>query len=538
MRKEEKALKEGITQLIESLETQLNAFRVEVKEQQIAVLLLEELYVALKDSLQKDEPMPKCSAVVRRRLGEVVVRFSYDGPKRNLISTERFAEIDRDDVNSTVLYSYRNQLSYSFGRGQNNISILVHKSAQKSIATILTAIVAGIFTGLTLQTCAPESLCTLLNENIFTLVYEGFLHALRMMVAPLILFSIISSISNMSDISTLGRLGAKLMSSYLMTTTIACLLGLGFGWIVKDYVTPVEMSGTIDVNVNTVTPTFKGIVMGMIPQDIVGPILRGDMLQLMFIAVFAGTCMGLMRKSMTLVRDFVEQLNALSVKMISVLMKLMPLVAFCAMASTFTTTGLDVLRSCFFIVLCTIVGLGVLICVYAVIVCLIGRLSPLPFLRNIGQVMVVPFTTSSSAASLPNTMNVCTRLGASKHISSFTLPIGATMNMDGCAFSVPAVACVLSAVAGLSLDPQQLPELIITTILIITAIPGLPGGFIVLAGMIMELMGVPMAYLSLVIAINPIIDPILTTTNVTGDMAVTIMLAGNENDIDRKRYNS
>ncbi len=111
------------------------------------------------------------------------------------------------------------------------------------------------------------------------------------------------------------------------------------------------------------------------------------------------------------------------------------------------------------------------------------------------------------------------------------------MNMDGCAFSIPAVACVLSAASGHVIDLQQLPELILTTILIITAIPGLPGGFIVLMGMIMDLAGIPMAYLSLVIAINPIIDPILTTTNVTGDMAVTVMLSGNEKQINREQYN-
>lgn len=519
-----------------SLETQLAAFRVEQKEQQMALLLVEELYEALRNSLDPDEPMPQCTATVRRRLGEVVVRFNYDGPRRNLISTQRFAEQDREDVNSTVLYSYRSQLSYSYNRGRNGVSILVHRSAQKSVAVILTAVLLGVFTGLAIQYGAPKSVGTFLNENVFTIIYEGFLRVLKMMIGPLILCSIVSSISNMSDISTLGRLGAKLMSSYLFTTTIACLLGLGFGWLLMGVVHPVPITGMADIPINSVTPTFRGLVLGMIPSDLVSPIANGDMLQLMFIAVFAGTCIGLMRNSMTMVRDLIEQLNALSVKMITVLMKLMPVVAFSAMASTFTTTDISVLRTCIFVVLCTIVGLLVLIGVYTLIVSLVGRLSPMPFLRNLGQVMVVPFSTSSSAASLPNTMNVCSRLGVSKTISSFTLPIGATMNMDGCAFSVPAVACVLSAAAGHYIDPHQLPELIITTILIITAIPGLPGGFIVLMGMIMELAGIPMAYLSLIIAINPIIDPILTTTNVTGDMAVTVMLSGNEQEIDRQRY--
>lgn len=526
-----------VTQLKASLEQELSGYKISKKEQMLALLLVEELYGSLQQSLNPDDEMPQCNVSTRGLMGEVVVRFSYDGPRRNIISTTAFAEKDREDVNSTILYSYRSQLSYSYHRNHNNISILVHKSAHKSVMIILAAVLLGVVTGLGLQFGAPQGVSDFLNDNIFTLVYEGFLSVLKMMIGPLILFSIISSISNMSDISTLGRLGAKLMSSYLFTTTVACFLGLGFGWLLMGLVSPVEMTGTPDVAVNSVEPTFKGLILGMIPHDVVSPIANGDMLQLMFIAVFAGICIGLLRNSMTLVRELVEQLNALSVKMITILMKLMPIVAFCAMASTFTTTEATVLGTCVFIILSTIVGLLVLVGVYCVIVSAFGHLSPMPFLRHLGQVMVVPFSTSSSAASLPNTMNVCNSLGISKTISSFTLPIGATMNMDGCAFSIPAVACVLSAASGHVIDLQQLPELILTTILIITAIPGLPGGFIVLMGMIMDLAGIPMAYLSLVIAINPIIDPILTTTNVTGDMAVTVMLSGNEKQINREQYN-
>ncbi|MCF0196750.1 MAG: dicarboxylate/amino acid:cation symporter [Bacteroidaceae bacterium] len=529
---------ERLVRLKDELEQALHAARVSRKEQMLASLLVEELYVALANSLEPGETMPACYVTTRRWMGEVVVRFSYEGRRRNLIGAQHFEEVETGDPNSIVLYSNRQLMTYSYRKKRNNVSILVHKSARKSITIILAAILAGVFTGLLLQMAAPVSVCSFLNDNIFTLIYEVFLSLLKMMIAPLILFSIISSISSMSNISTVGKLGAKLMLSYLTTTTIACLLGLALGLALVPLVTPVSLTGDLQMEINTVTPSFRGVILSMVPNNLVTPVAKGDMLQLMFIAIFVGMGIGMMRSSMSLVRELVEQLNALSVKLISILMKMMPVVAFCAMASTVINTDISALGTCLLIVLCTVVGIVVMVAVYMAIVWLVGGLSPLPFLRRLGQVMVVPFTTSSSAASLPNTMNVCGQMGIAKSISSFTLPIGATMNMDGCAFSIPAVACLLSATAGMAIDYQALPELILTTILIITAIPGLPGGFIVLAGMVMEMVGIPMVYLTLVIAANPIIDPILTTNNVTGDMAVTVMLAGRAGDIDKEKYNT
>ena len=534
MQKEAFAVNEAnFSEIAERIRDALAVRKVGEREIGRAALLFEELFFRAR-SMGVEE----MRVTLQSRLGDLSLHLSFGGEERNpLANVAEFAEDDVEAYRTLILRANRDKLSYERKNGENVVTVAVHSSERKQIYCMLAAMVLGFVFGELMKTLVSPETVQFFDETVVKSVRTVFLNALSMMIAPVVFFSIINGVTNMTDTAELGRLGGKLIGLYMFTTVVAAVSSIVLGYVL--FSGDVPQIGVVDEAARGTVPNVSllAMIVGVVPKNLIDPIVKGDMLQIIFMAVAFGICITKLGDSVRILVRIIDSLNRLCLRMVTMIAWFIPLIAFLSMASLIFHVGLDSLLFMGRLILGQLAGSLLMLAVYSVIIRFVGGLSPFPFLRKIPSFIPIPMALISSNATMPFTMKFCTaKLGISSKLSSFSIPIGSTINMDGVCFYLSIGSIMMARLYGIELTEEALLTLLVTVIALSVGAPGVPGGVFVCFTSIIVSLGIPIEAASVLLAIESVCAMIRVTQNILGDIAMTSTLAGREKLLDETVY--
>lgn len=406
---------------------------------------------------------------------------------------------------------------------------------------IFIGLLGGLLLGVILNLWVPHSSFRddVLVDGIFYVIGNGFIRLMKMLVVPLVFCSLVCGSSAIGDTKSLGKVGGKTIVFYLLTTALAVTVAITVATIVRPGV-GLDMS-SIETGETTVAENVSvaDTILNIIPENPIGALADGTMLQIILFALLIGVLLAKMGERTELIANLFNQCNELMMEMTNMVMALAPIGVFCMIAKTFANLGFDA-----FLPLLKYMGsvlLGLLIqclVVYMILLVVFTRLNPMRFLKKFFPVMAFAFSTSTSNATIP--MNIDTleeRIGVSRKISSFTIPLGATINMDGTSI-MQGVAVVFAAQAyGMQLGAQGYLTVIATATLASIGTAGIPSVGLVTLSMVFTAVGLPVEAIMLIMGVDRILDMVRTAVNITGDAVCTTIVAHQNGDLDREVFN-
>lgn len=402
---------------------------------------------------------------------------------------------------------------------------------------IVLAMVAGIACGalLNLFGAPGDSVFDLLVVNILRPLGQIFIALLQMMVVPLVLVSLVCGVTALGDMSALGRLGLKTFALYMMTTAVAIMLALLFASIVAPG-QGFELAGDVEFQGRS-APALSQVIVNMFPSNPIRALAEGQMLQIIVFALFLGFALSRCGEAGRRIGAVFKDLNKVVMNMVLMVIKLAPIGVFALLAATFAEQGLEIfgpIAGYFFSVVAALF-IHLLLTYSSILVA--SRLSPVQFFRKMRAVMTFAFSTSSSGATIPLTLNtVEKRLGARNSIASFTVPLGATINMDGTAIMQGCATVFIANVYGVDLSMGDFVSVILTATLASIGTAAVPGAGLVMLAMVLNQVGLPVEGIGLILGIDRLLDMLRTAVNVTGDSAVTCAVAVSEGALERSIF--
>jgi len=380
----------------------------------------------------------------------------------------------------------------------------------------------------------------ILIDGLFQLVGQVFLRGIMMCVVPLVFVSLVNGAASMGDIKKLGRIGGKTITFYLITTAVAIVIGLVMAFIINPGV-GLDMGAieTVEVTEREGTSIVQ-ILYEMIPRNPIQALAEGNMLQIIVFAILTGIALTSIGEKGKKVLDLFEELNELVMKLVSMVMTIAPIGVFGLVARTFGQTGIAALLPLAKCVLAVYIALALhAILVYGGMLKGLTGLSPIRFYKKFYPAMAVAFSTASSSATLPVTMDLTqNRIGASKEIAAFALPLGATINMDGTAIYQGVAAVFIAQVYGIDLTIGMMATIVLSATLASIGTAGVPGAGSIMLTMVLQSVGLPLEGLGLILGIDRIFDMGRTAMNITGDAVCTTIISKQEGEFDEEIWNS
>lgn len=403
-------------------------------------------------------------------------------------------------------------------------------------------LIAGLIVGVILNLWIPSSHFKdeILVNGIFFVIGNGFIRLMKMLVVPLVLCSLVCGASAIGDTKSLGKVGGKTIIFYLCTTALAVTIAI----LVANLIHPgngLDMSAIAKGDVTTAESTsISDTILNIIPENPFGSLANGTMLQVIMFALIVGILLAKMGERAELVTNFFNQLNDLMMEMTNLVMKAAPIGVFCMIAKTFAGLGFDAFGPLLKYMGSVVTGLGIqCFVIYMLLLFLFTRLNPFKFLKKFFPVMGFAFSTSTSNATIP--MNIDTleeKIGVSRKVSSFTIPLGATINMDGTSI-MQGVAVVFAAQAyGINLGIKGYVTVIATATLASIGTAGIPSVGLVTLSMVFASVGLPVEAIALIMGIDRILDMLRTAVNITGDAVCTTIVAYQNKELDKNVFNN
>ena len=377
-----------------------------------------------------------------------------------------------------------------------------------------------------------------LIDTVFNIVGNGYLNLIKMTIVPFVFASLVMGISSATDVKQVGRIGSKILLIYMCTTVVASMVGIAGGMILKPGV-GVNL-GTFDLSTEftQVDTSFADVVLNFIPTNIVSSFAEGDMIHIVLFAVFVGIAMSLLGEKAEPVRKFNESFGNIMLKIVNIVMALTPYGVCALMATTVANLGFDIIVTLAKYCVCEI-SLFFLygFIVYGLLFTLFTRQNFLKLLKKYAKIALVPFSTSSSNATIPYSIQFCRSVGVSEKVAAFTIPLGATLNMDGTAIMQGMTVVFVSQLYNIDLTWTMLFTLIITITLATVGSPGMPGVVMVTLTLVLQSVGFPLEVIAIIVAIDKFPDMFKTVLNVLGDTICTIIVANSEKEFKADVFN-
>ena len=359
-----------------------------------------------------------------------------------------------------------------------------------------------------------------------------FLNLLKFVVVPIVLFSIASGVISMKDISKVGAIGGKTVVYYMSTTAFAVVLAL----ILANVATGIGLFHTLDTSDLSYTPpegqSIMTVIVNIFPANAVKPLADATMLQVIVIALFLGFGVLLAGEKGLVAAQVIDSFNEVFMKIMDLIIKLSPVGVACLICPVVAENGPMILRDLVAVLALAYVGyiLHALI-VYSSTVKVLGGVSPAAFFKGMAPAMMMAFSSASSVGALPFNLECTERLGARREVTSFVLPLGATINMDGTAIYQGVCAVFIATAYGVNLTLGDMVTIVLTATLASIGTAGVPGAGMVMLAMVLQSVGLPIEGIALVAGIDRVFDMGRTTVNITGDAACALIVSKME---DRK----
>jgi len=395
--------------------------------------------------------------------------------------------------------------------------------------------ILGIITGVFLNIFSYDtSLSDFIVKNIFNVVSDLFISALKLVIIPLIFFSIVCGIISLSDDTSLSRLGIKTLSLYLFTTIIAISLGLLFSSLINYepiLLSNLETNVAID-NIKTESNIF--------PTNIFESLSNGNIIHLLIFSVLIGIAASKVKDNAKTFINYFHEFNAVINELVKIIISFTPIAVYCILSKTFATQGLETLTPLmgYFFTVVFVLLIHFFI-TFSLLLKTFTNLNPKQFFINIKEVIVFTFSTSSSSASIPFTLKAATeKCGINKSISSFTIPLGATINMDGTAIMQGCATFFLASLYGIDLGMSEILTIVVTATIASIGTAGIPSAGIIMLTVIFTQIGIPLEGITLLLGVDRLLDMMRTSINVSGDLCISCIVASSENRIDETIYKS
>ena len=403
---------------------------------------------------------------------------------------------------------------------------------------VMIGMAAGIVTGVVLNAIDVAFLNDQLVAGLFGMVGTMFVNALKMLVVPLVFFSLITGVTGIGDIRMLGRVGGKAFGLYLMTTAIAIasaivlasVVGPGQGFVMDG----IDTSGVEAAAAPTVYEVFANIV----PTNPIAAFAAGEMLQVIFYTILLGIAVLSLGAAAKPFSDACETMNGIMMKLVSIVMWFAPIGVFCLIAKTFAEQGPELFGPVILYVITLVAalllhGFGTLM----VLLKLFTGLNPLKFLPKMRSAQLFAFSTASSNATIPVTLRTVEhRIGVDNSVASFTVPFGATINMDGTAIMQGVATVFLANVYGIELGIAGYLTVIGMAVLASIGTAGVPGVGLIMLTMVLTQVGLPVEGIAIILGVDRLMDMIRTAVNITGDAVVSTIVAKSEGKVDESVF--
>lgn len=391
-------------------------------------------------------------------------------------------------------------------------------------AWIIICMLAGILVGLVFLLIAPESTFTTEYLKPIGTIY---INLLKFMVVPVVLFSIMDGVISLNDLKRVGSVGLRTFIYYICTTAVAVVIGLAVVNCFKGLF-PVLDSGYINSLEYTAAeaPKVMDVIVGIFPDNFISPMAEMDMLPVICIAIFFGAGILAAGEKGQKIAELVNCMNEVVMKVLMMIIKLTPIGVFCLMADVVAVNGAKVVGSLALVIGVAYIGyiLHVVI-VYGCSVKFLSGMSPIAFFKGLSPAMLTAFTTTSSNATLPINIECCNEMGAEPEISSFVLPLGATINMDGTAIYQAVCAVFIACCYGIDLTLGQMAMIVLTATLASIGTAGVSGAGMIMLSMVLISVGLPVEGIAIVAGVDKLFDMGRTTLNITGDATAAMWVS-------------
>ena len=403
---------------------------------------------------------------------------------------------------------------------------------------ILIGLVAGIVVGGAQYQFLPASLNAALIKYVHDPVGRVFLNGIRLLVVPLVLVSLTLGTARIGHLSKIGRIGGRIILLYIGTTACAITIGYGLAWLVRpgsglSIPTDAAFQGAA-------APNMLDFLVNIVPINPIESLASGNMLQIIFFSLLCGIAISSLQEKTKKLVSALDVVDQVIQKMVGLIMLFAPIGVFGLMAKVVAGQGgavfLPLLKYMF-----TIIGALIIqgIIVYPSILRLFARLNPLQFYRNISPAMLVAFTTSSSNATLPVTLQTAKdRLGVHESVGAFTLSLGATLNMDGTAIMQGVATVFIAGVYDIPLHASAFFTVVLMATLASIGTAGVPGVGLIMLSMVLRQIGLPIEGIGIILGVDRLLDMSRTMINVCGDLACTAVVAQKEGEFDEHVFNS
>ena len=528
----------GVSNSLLFIEETLKAFRVKKRDLLEALLISEETLLLLSEHAPEDASI---KVNIARRMGVPRIRLEIPGTPVTLdehlgtVSIDQLGVETENAIRSVMLRSYADSIKYRHARSENILTIVTGIPERMLATRTVAAILLSLVTALLLRQVLPDTAVQWISANLLSPVESLFISALMCITAPAVFVSIACSMFRFEGFSELERSGKTVVLTYLMTSVAAAIIGMVMFGLFRPGQTGILALQAGSGTANTFS--LLAILETLIPPNIVEPFISVNSLQLMVIAMTIGTALTMSGKRVQHLKILLEELDVLCGKVSSLVMYMVPVVVYCSTANALLSSRAEVLTAAAELIPALMAGMVALLALYCLILVFAARLNPLPFLKKYAPVMKSVFLKGSSVAAIPINMRISRRqLGVPKSICSFSIPLGATINMDGNCMCLTVISLFFVRICDVAFGTHEMILLLLLVLILSLGAPIAPGTLILCLVTLLTQMGIDISAISLIIGINFILEMLLGMVNSVGNVVVAILVARKEGLLDLDTY--
>ena len=508
----------------------IQKYKLKKSEENRAALMAEESLLIMLDHTTDEE----ITADIRYRSGKLTIRLAANGEPFDFFESS-------DPMRAALMQSFADDIHIRNWKKHNVVTITAYKSRYLLLIRLATAAVLGVVLSFMLKSVLPPAVSAKIASAFMAPGKEMFLNCLNMLIPPLVFFSITSAIAGFGNTAQLGRIGGKIVGIYTMTTMFATVLGFALVELIKPYqfgtaAVPQAIPGA------SMDLSFLETFMKIVPDNFVRSFLDGDTVQIIFLAVFLGLAVTAVGAKAKPFQDFINAGNEVFLKMTNMLISFMPVMIFCMLSEMILSgsgktsgIGLPVLAG----IAVYLLAIVILITFYHLLLRFLGKLKPLTFTRKYLPSLLQIMGMGSSSAAIPLNMKICDDLGVHKKIYSLSIPLGATINMDGTTVYMSVFGLLLARVYGLPITFSTYLMMIFAILMLSIGAPPVMGASIICLSALLKTLGLPVSEaITMVLGVEVIAGLVRTINNAICDMVGTLIVANQENLLDKDKYYS
>ena len=524
---------DDIGKCMDFIEDALTKYKLKKRDLLEALLISEEVLIQLSEKAEEDSTV---QVTINRWLGVPRIKFISSGEPIDLGDQSigvSLNELDNTEnsIRNMMLHSFADSIRYKHAKSKNYVTIITGIPERELANQTIIALISSVLLGSLFRILLPESFNQSLINNFLGPIETLFISSLTFIASPAIFVSITCAILRFDGFSELNRSGKRIIFSYAITSCIAIFVGVLVFQILKPGTVGILPSKIGESSIGNLT--ILQVITDAIPSNIVAPFITGNSLQLIVAALVIGLALNLSTKKVSGLKGILSELDIVCGNVATIIMKTVPFVVFCSTTRVFLLASMNVYVAIGHLILALLTGLLIMFICYCLFLIIKIRINPVLFLRKFIPIMKDIFLKGSSLAAIPLTMRFCKRqLGIPQNVSSFVIPLGATINMDGTCVCLSILTLFFARIYGITLSISDISILLFMIFILSLGAPIAPGTIILCMATLFNQMGLSLEGISFLIGLNFILEMLLGMINSMGDVVIALTVAKQEGTLN------